>query len=86
MEDLKQYKEAWQHQKHDDKQVNADTITKMIHRKSSSVVKWIFYISIIEFVVLTLLNIFIKTDWEELQELGLYHFLIGISILPRTCL
>ena len=80
MEDLKQYKEAWQHQKHDDKQVNADTITKMIHRKSSSVVKWIFYISIIEFVVLTLLNIFIKTDWEELQELGLYHFLIGISI------
>jgi len=80
MEDLKQYRDAWQHQKHADNQVNADTITKMIHRNSSSVVKWIFYISIIEFIVLTLLNVFIKTDWDELQELGLYHFLIGISI------
>jgi len=83
MEDLKHYKEAWQHQRHDDKQVNADTITKMIHRNSSSVVKWIFYISIIEFIVLTLLNVFVKIDRNELeiQELGLEHFMKGIGII-----
>lgn len=83
MGDLKEYKEAWKHQKHDDKQVDRDTITKMIHRRSSSTVKWIFYISIIEFAVLTLVNIFSKTDWNELglEALGLYHFMNGVSII-----
>ncbi len=80
MEDLKQYRQVWQKQELDDKQLDTNTITKMIHKRSSSIVKWIFYISIIEFVVLTLINVFVKTDWNELQELGLYHFLIGTSI------
>lgn len=83
MEDLKQYREVWQAQDHADKQLDFDTITKMIHKRSSSIVKWIFYISIIEFVVLTLINIFGKTYRNELdlKELGLYHFMVGIGII-----
>lgn len=81
MEDLKQYKEVWQHQDHTVDQFDAVTISKMIHKRSSSLVKWIFYISIIEIVILTLINLFIKTDWNELKSIGLYNFFIGISIL-----
>lgn len=82
MEDLKQYREVWQAQEHVDKQLDSDTITKMIHQRSSSIVKWIFYISLIEFIVLTLINIFGKTYRSELdlKELGLYHFMVGIGI------
>ncbi len=80
MVDLKTYKKVWHEQEHKE-QLDSDTLSKMIHRRSSSIVKWIFYISIIEFVVLTLINVFVKTDWEELKDLGLYHFIIGISIL-----
>ncbi len=82
MEDLKKYREVWQAQQHADKQLDSDTITKMIHKRSSSIVKWIFYISLIEFIVLTLINIFGKTYRSELdlKELGLYHFMAGIGI------
>jgi len=81
MEDLKQYKEAWQKQDYSESQIDSHAISKMIHKRSSSLVKWIFYISIIEILVLTLINIFIKTDWNELKDIGLYNFFIGISIL-----
>ncbi len=82
MEDLKQFKKVWQAQEYADKQLDSDTITKMIHKRSSSIVKWIFYISLIEFIVLTLINIFGKTYRSELdlKELGLYHFMVGIGI------
>lgn len=83
MEDLKQYRQVWQEQELDDKQLDTDSITKMIHKRSSSIVKWIFYISIIEFVILTLINIFVRIDRNdlELKELGLHHFMVGIGII-----
>lgn len=81
MEDLKQYKEAWQNQDYSKNQIDSQTLSKMIHKRSSSLVKWIFYISIIEIIVLTLINLFIKTDWNQLKDIGLYNFFIGISIL-----
>lgn len=81
MEDLKQYREAWQKQDYSENQIDSNAISKMIHKRSSSIVKWIFYISILEIVVLTLINLFIKTDWNELKDIGLYNFFIGISVL-----
>ena len=81
MEDLKKYRDVWQAQQYADKQLDSDTITKMIHKRSSSIVKWIFYISLIEFIVLTLINIFGKSYRNELdlEELGLYHFMVGVG-------
>lgn len=81
MDDLKQYKEVWQKQPLDTNQLDTSTISKMIRKKSSSIVKWIFYISIMEFVLLTLLNIFGNTDWNQLKDLGLYRFMIVVSVI-----
>ena len=43
-------------------QVSEIEIYKMIHKKSSSIVKWIFIISIIEFVVLNSLSFLLPDD------------------------
>lgn len=80
MEEINKYKEVWQNQKIDN-QIDKDTLATMIQKKSSSVVKWIFYVSIIEFALIILVNLFIKTDWNTYRELGLYRFVKIINIL-----
>ena len=81
MEDLKQYKKVWKNQTHTEDQLDSNEISKMIHKKSSSTVKWIFYISIAEFIVLTLINIFGTNDLNDIKEMGLYNFFIVLSII-----
>lgn len=80
MEEINKYKEVWQNQKIDN-QIDKDTLATMIQKKSSSVVKWIFYVSIIEFALIILVNLFIKTDWNTYRELGLYRFVKIINVL-----
>lgn len=80
MEEINKYKEVWQNQRIDN-QIDKDTLAIMIQKKSSSVVKWIFYISIIEFALIILVNLFIKTDWNTYRELGLYRFVKIINVL-----
>ncbi len=83
MEDLKQYKDVWKQQEHKSYQIDGDTITKMIHKKSSSIVKWIFYISLLEFTVLTLINIFVKLEDNEteIENIGLSHFMDLVNLI-----
>ena len=50
MEELDLLKKAWQKDTHVFNQVTESEIYKMIHRRSSSIVKWILIISILEFV------------------------------------
>ena len=76
MEDLKQYRQAWKEQQCADNQVDTGTLTKMIHRKSSSIVKWIFYISLIEFSIFILLDVFTSKDWSEIKATGMYTYTI----------
>ena len=80
MSDLKKYKEAWQNQSIDNT-LDSKSLNKMIHKKSSSIVKWIFYISIMEFGLVFILNVFIKTDWEQYKEYGLYEFMVFITVM-----
>ncbi|HEX8575590.1 MAG TPA: hypothetical protein VF677_04775 [Flavobacterium sp.] len=54
------------------KQVSEIEIYKMIHRSSSSIVKWIFIISIIEFVFWGVLSFFIK-DTDGMKRFNNYH-------------
>ncbi|RTY85450.1 hypothetical protein [Flavobacterium sp. RSP15] len=56
MKELDLLKKDWQKNDNSFAQVSETEIYKMIHRKSSSIVKWIFIISIIEFVVLNTLS------------------------------
>lgn len=44
--------------------ISKDDIMKMIHKKSSSIVLWIFIISIIEFVLLNFVSLFLFNDTD----------------------
>lgn len=61
MQELDLIKKDWQ--KNDAfEQVSELEIYKMLHQKSSSIVKWIFIISILEIMLWTLISLFFNTD------------------------
>lgn len=61
MKELDLLKRDWQ--KNDAfKQISEMEIYKMLHAKSSSIVKWIFIISILEILLWTLISLFFNTD------------------------
>ena len=55
--DLDRYKKAWNNQPEEADTVSKVDIYKMAHSKSSSIVKWIFIIGILEFAFWLILNI-----------------------------
>ena len=56
MDDLDLYKKAWQKDNQSFLQVSEKEIYTMIHKKSSSVVKWILVISLLELVFWNVIN------------------------------
>lgn len=63
MDELELLKKDWQNKEEHLPKLSYDEIYKMIWKKSSSIVKWIFYISIIEFMFWIILgNIPFKGD------------------------
>ena len=61
MKELDLLKRDWQ--KNDAfEQVSEVEIYKMLHKKSSSIVKWIFIISILEILLWTVISVFFNTD------------------------
>ncbi|WP_281631924.1 hypothetical protein [Flavobacterium luteolum] len=62
MKELDLLKKDWQKNSGSFQQISENEIYKMIHRKSSSIVKWILIISILEISFWTFSNIFINTD------------------------
>lgn len=81
MDVLDNYKKAWENQP-EDKQVSAIEIYKMAHSKSSSIVKWIFIIGILEFVFWTAINFIIPKDFYQIyEELNLMTFLQVFGVL-----
>ena len=86
MDELELLKRDWQ--KNDKKlpQLSFDEIYKMIWKKSSSIVKWIFLISIIEFLVPHLLY-FLPSMSKNLavwKDLGLGNFLLISNVVQYT--
>ncbi len=79
MDVLDNFKDAWKHQENKNIQFSELDITKMVHKKSTSIVKWIYYISIIEFIVMFTPNLF--TDYSELDELGISGFIKSILVI-----
>jgi hypothetical protein len=76
MKELDLLKKDWQKNNNSFEQVSEIEIYKMIHKKSSSIVKWIFIISIIEFVVLNSLS-FLLPD-ERMSKSGTINTFIDI--------
>ena len=83
MKDLKKYKALWKEQKHRHQTVDKKELATMIKGKSSSLVKWIFIISLIEFSVFLILDIFshpslILPPGKE-REMKIFTYAIDIA-------
>lgn len=83
MDILDKYKKAWENQPAENDRVNEAQIYKMAHSKSSSIVKWIFIIGILEFVVFNSLYFFVDMDsaHREYEKLGLENFVLYTQII-----
>lgn len=82
MDLLENYKKVWENQPEDTNKVSAVEIYKMAQLKSSSIVKWIFIIGIIEFLILN--SMYFLIDLEETmkvyENLGLKNFIFYSQI------
>ena len=72
MEELDLLKKHWKKDESSFQQVSEQQIYKMIHKSSSSIVKWIFIISILEFVLWSVLSFCMK-DGEVMRKFNNYH-------------
>jgi predicted membrane protein len=68
MDELELLKKDWKKQEGNFKELSYNEIYKIIHKKSSSIVKWIFIISIAEFVFWNVINFFIPDSIYEIYE------------------
>ncbi|AUC14753.1 hypothetical protein BTO06_06160 [Tenacibaculum sp. SZ-18] len=85
MDLLDQYKKAWENQPENDKKVSKMDIYRMTKLRSSSIIKWIFLIGIMEFVFWGILNWLIsKTKYidvySELNMLTLLNYTYYINL------
>ena len=78
MDDLDLLKQDWKKQESSLPHLSYNDIYKMIWKRSSSIVKWIFVISIIEFLFWAVINLFLADNeyWNEMERLHLYNFTI----------
>ena len=82
MDELELLKKDWQKKEGRFPKLSYDDIYKMIWKKSSSIVKWILIISILEFTLPHLL--YLIPSFEDsmgiYDKLGLHNFIIGLTI------
>ncbi|WP_282073064.1 hypothetical protein [Polaribacter atrinae] len=76
MDLLDKYKKTWENQPKEENKFSSVDIYKMAKSKSSSIVKWIFIIGIIEFVVFNSLYFFLDMEeaYAEYKKIGLMNF------------
>ena len=78
MDELELLKKDWKKQDDNYPRLSYDQIYKMLWKKSSSIVKWIFVISIAEFLFWGVVTIFFADNdyWNEMERLHLKEFTI----------
>ena len=88
MDLLDNYKKAWKNQPEEASKRSTIEIYKLAHSRSASIVKWIFIIGILEFVILNSLYFFIDMDeaYAEYEKLGLMNFIFYSQIVAYTIL
>ncbi len=72
MEELDLLKKDWKKNEHSFPKITEQEIYAMLHKKSSSIVKWIFIISILEVIAWSLISFF-TADENYLKTLESYH-------------
>ena len=83
MDELELLKKDWQKKDEHLPKLSYDEIYTMIWKKSSSIVKWIFYISIIEFIIPHLLYLIpsMRSNLDIYTNLGLTKVVLIVSII-----
>jgi len=83
MDELEILKRDWKKQDDNYPRLTYDQIYKMLWKKSSSIVKWIFVISIAEFLFWAVITIFFADNeyWNEMERLHLKEFTIVSYII-----
>ncbi len=82
MDELELLKKDWQKKEGLMPKLSYDEIYSMLWKKSSSIVKWIFIISVIEFVLPHLLYLLpsVRDGMDFYEQLGVKNLMIGISV------
>lgn len=80
MKELDLLKKDWKKNADSFQQISENEIYKMIHKKSSSIVKWILIISILEILFWTVSNLFFSTD-EMLIKIKHPEMILYLEIL-----
>ncbi|MDT0556594.1 hypothetical protein [Patiriisocius hiemis] len=82
MDQLELLKEKWKNTEQQLPTLSYDDIYKMLLKKSSSIVKWIFFISIAEILFWTALSFFIPESSKAInEELGLKNIFLVVNII-----
>jgi len=83
MDQLEILKKDWKKQEDSLPKLTREELTKLIYKKSSSIVKWIFIISILEFIVPYLIILITGNESSEkmYEELGLSSFMTKFYIV-----
>lgn len=91
MDVLDKYKKAWVNQPEDNRQLSSKEIYKLAHSSSSSLVKWIFIIGILEFIFWGVINFLVPDSFYKvykdlnletfLQIFTVFHYIILIAFL-----
>jgi hypothetical protein len=80
MEELDLLKKDWKKKENSFSQLSENEIYKMLHRKSSSIVKWILIISILEVILWTVIGIVYSSD-EYLKSMKHEELLVYFRTL-----
>jgi len=76
MDELELLKKDWKKQDANYPKLSYDQIYNMLWKKSSSIVKWIFIISVLELLISTFLSVLFAGDdyWVQLEKYNLKQF------------
>ena len=83
MDGLDLLKKDWKKREASLPHLSYDQIYQMLWKRSSSIVKWIFVISIIEFLFWGVINIFMADHeyWEEMEQIHLKEFTVATYVI-----
>lgn len=87
MDLLEKYKKAWDNQPEETNKVSKIDIYKMAQSKSSSIVKWIFIIGVLELIFWTALNLNFTGEYSEMyKQLHLINLVAWTTYLHYTAI
>ena len=82
MDELELLKSQWHRQDRELPRLTYDDIYRMLLKKSSSIVKWILFISIGEIILWTSLALLVpESSGKFLEDMGLHNFLLITNIV-----